>query len=414
MKNRKRINAFNRLLASVGIIVLGIVMIVDAHEVIPLLRFLTLSALALLVISRLLGCFLDFASWKEHLLYALFYLFILVINTCFPDFYTRFIALIVGIYALGNAIIQFINYYIFRKNHIQGVLFALFRALFSLLSFVVLMLAPLIASNFIFVISGIYLIIFGFFNSLSWLKILFNERFDLTISLPAAITALLPASLYMRIKNDPEHQNYLKYQAEPSKYPLDVSVYTHDGGFEAIGHIDVSLKGTTYSYGLHDPLTSHLFGAAGDGVLVVVNREAFIQSNLKDQKTMIFNFHFDLNEDAIQEVEKRINLLMDDAYPFKCQAQIEEEKGLDAKAQDYISRIYRDTHCKLYKFDKGPFKTYFVFSQNCIQLTDFLIRNKEIDLLKMNGVITPGAYLSFLYSLYLKNDSLVKGLDIYK
>lgn len=412
--NRQKINALNRLLASLGIIALGIIMIFEARDIIPLLRILSLGALIFLFASRIFGIFLEFDAWKENLFYALLYALLVAVIINLPDFYTRFIAFIVGIYALANALIQFINYYIFRKNHVQGVLFALFRAILSLISFIVLMTAPFYASPFIFVISGIYLILFGIFNSLSWLNIIFHERFSLTLSLPAFITALLPPALYMRIKNNPDLKPYLKCLPISSKYPLQVSVHTHDGGFEAIGHIDVTLKGITYNYGLHDPKARRLFGSAGDGVLVVVNHEAFIKNSLKDHKTMIFDFQLDLDEKEINEIEKRIALLMQDAYPFSCAAKLEEEAGLTPKADDYISRVYRDTACKLYKFKSGPFKTYFVFSQNCIQLTDFLIRNQEIDLLKMSGVITPGAYLSFLFSLYEKNDSLVKDLIIYK
>lgn len=410
----KSINAINRLLSSVGLVIIGIVIIRQADKVIPLLRIITLVALAFLSISRFISIFIGKEKAKEDFIYFLVYLVIIFLILHFPNIYTRFISFTVAIYALINAIIQFINFAIYRNNHVQGVIFSLFRGILDLGFAVSLIILPFVASQYIFIISGIYLFIYALFNAISWLKILFNEKMSISVSLPAVVTALLPAQLYMRIKNDPKMEEYIKHEPKDSLYPLEISVYTHDGGFEAIGHIDVTLNKTVYSYGLHDPKKRFLFGSAGEGVLVVTDRNSFFKTNLSDGKTMIFNFQFDLNEKDIKTVEERIALLMKDAYPFDCDAKIEESQGLPIKANDYISRVYKDTHCNLYKFDKGPFKTYFVFTQNCIQLTDFLVRNKDIDLLKMSGIITPGAYLSFLYSLHEKNDSLVKNLDIYK
>ncbi|MGN1054332.1 MAG: hypothetical protein ACI4P1_03545, partial [Erysipelotrichaceae bacterium] len=83
-------------------------------------------------------------------------------------------------------------------------------------------------------------------------------------------------------------------------------------------------------------------------------------------------------------------------------------------ADDYISDVYKDTGCELYKFKRGKFKTYFVFTTNCVGITDYLIRNKEIDLLNMSGIVSPGTYLNFLYQLFLKPDSIIKELKVYK
>lgn len=411
---KDRINAINHCLASAGIIIIGIVLTMQAEIVIPLLRIITLCALAFLSISKLIGIFFDKENLRDNILYGLIYLLFFILIVSFPNVYTRFIALVVALYALFNAAIQLINYLIYRKQHIQGVIFSLFRFFFDFIFGIVLIVLPLVSSSFIFVLAGIYLIIFGIFNSLSWIFLLLNQKFNISISLPAIITALLPARLYMRIKSDPKMKEYIRYEPEPSLYPLEISIYTHDGGFEAIGHMDICLNGTIYSYGLHDPEARVLMGSAGEGVLVVTDRDAFFKNSLKDGKTMIFNFQLDVDENQIAQIQNRIDLLMKDAYPFDCAAKRQIDAGLEVKADDYISRVYLDTHCNLYKFKEGPFKTYFVFSQNCIQLADFLVRNKEIDLLMMNGVITPGAYLSFLYSLLEKSNTIVKNLVIYK
>ena len=45
--------------------------------------------------------------------------------------------------------------------------------------------------------------------------------------------------------------------------------------------LDISLNGTIYSYGLHDPEARFLMGSAGEGVLVVTDRDAFFKNSLK-------------------------------------------------------------------------------------------------------------------------------------
>ena len=129
---------------------------------------------------------------------------------------------------------------------------------------------------------------------------------------------------------------------------------------------------------------------------------------------MIISYEIYPDDKELAIIKKRLADLLKDAYPFKCDAQLEEEKGEVMKADDYISDVYKDTRCHLYKFKRGKFKTYFVFTTNCVLLTDYLIRNKEINLFDMSGIITPGTYLNFLYQLYLDPDSIVKGIKIYK
>lgn len=56
----------------------------------------------------------------------------------------------------------------------------------------------------------------------------------------------------------------------------------------------------------------------------------------------------------------------------------------------------------MYKFANGKFKTYFVFSTNCVLLADELLHCKELDLIPIGGIVTPGTYLEFLNTEYLR------------
>ena len=68
----------------------------------------------------------------------------------------------------------------------------------------------------------------------------------------------------------------------------------------------------------------------------------------------------------------------------------------------------------MYKFANGKFKTYFVFSTNCVLLADELLHCKELDLIPIGGIVTPGTYLEFLNTEYLRPGGMVVERTIYK
>jgi hypothetical protein len=99
---------------------------------------------------------------------------------------------------------------------------------------------------------------------------------------------------------------------------------------------------------------------------------------------------------------------MERAIPWKCDAQLAREAGKDMEPyNDYASRVYKETFCEMYKFSSGKFRTYFISSTNCVILADELIRNRDLRLIDLTGLITPGAYLSFLNTQYLKKNTPV-------
>ncbi len=68
----------------------------------------------------------------------------------------------------------------------------------------------------------------------------------------------------------------------------------------------------------------------------------------------------------------------------------------------------------MFKFSKGKFRTYFISSTNCVMLADELIRNRDLTLINLSGLVTPGAYLSFLNTEYLKPNSAVISRTLYE
>ena len=401
------------ILGYLGIVVLGIIFIVEANVAVPFLWLGFLILLGVYEAGLLYGLIIK--RQYKNLPSILFAFIIMGVIYAFPVTYNRFIGLIVGLYALLNAIINFVEYQIRRKEKLNGIIGKLFLSIIFLIFALILFVVPYYGVELTFVIAGIYNIVYGLINLIfAFLEIVDHRKFGL--SLPVIISALLPLRVFMRIKSDDAimSRTISDPDDDSDEAPLCVNIYIQESGFESFGHVDVSIGDTIYSYGLHDPKDRYLLGSAGKGVLVEVNKKAFLKNCLKSGKTMIISYEIYPDDKELAIIKKRLADLLKDAYPFKCDARLEEEKGEAMKADDYISDVYKDTRCHLYKFKRGKFKTYFVFTTNCVLLTDYLIRNKEINLFDMSGIITPGTYLNFLYQLYLDPDSIVKGIKIYK
>ena len=57
--------------------------------------------------------------------------------------------------------------------------------------------------------------------------------------------------------------------------------------------------------------------------------------------------------------------------------------------------MYNATGAKFYKFNSGKFKTYFVLNTNCVKLADEILGKCGINIIKISGIITPGAYYDY-------------------
>ncbi|TAH59554.1 MAG: hypothetical protein EWM50_07880 [Gottschalkiaceae bacterium] len=62
---------------------------------------------------------------------------------------------------------------------------------------------------------------------------------------------------------------------------------------------------------------------------------------------------------------------------------------------------------------KGPFKTYFALNTNCVLLADTIVGQAGIDLLKIQGLISPGAYFDFFNREFSRKNSFVISRTIY-
>ena len=104
---------FDYILSGIGsltIMILGIVFFFKAEIIMPFLWFLINIILIVLLVIRFIMIITRKDSLKKNLLYIGIYALILGLMVAYPTKYIEFIGLTVGLYAIINAIISFIDY----------------------------------------------------------------------------------------------------------------------------------------------------------------------------------------------------------------------------------------------------------------------------------------------------------------
>ncbi len=333
-----------------------------------------------------------------------------------PTLFYQFAIIFVGWWMFADACINLIRFYVKKRDQVSGAASLFVSGLISLVLSIFLIFSKSLSKGHIFdIISGIYLIIYGLLGFSFHLFLSSDKKkVNWSYSAPVLLNAFIPSNVYISIKHLKKNSK-LDIRKEKIQTPLHVYVYLNETGPEAFGHIDIGYKGTIYSYGCHDPSTRKLVGTMGDGVLIKSDEKLFIDHATHGENKVIISYGIDLNDSEQEIIEKKIKEMMNRTIPWLCPYAEAEQEGKDTtNIHDYASRVYQNTHCEMYKFTKGKFKTYFIAGTNCVNLADDLIRSKELNLIDLNGLVTPGAYLAFLNTEYQKKDSTVKTRTLYE
>lgn len=178
--------------------------------------------------------------------------------------------------------------------------------------------------------------------------------------------------------------------------------------------MDFSYQGQTYSYGAFDYHTSRLWGTVADGVLIVADRDKFLKHGNVFKEAVIVKYGLKLNAEQKSIIESRIAELLSRTKRFYSDAELDEQKGQMASNYDsYLANVYLSTRAKTYKFTHGKFKTYFVMSTNCVNLASYVLQMKNLDVINIKGLITPGTYLNYLNNEYLSHSKIVVSRYVY-
>lgn len=335
-----------------------------------------------------------------------------------------FAAIFVGIYQLFTALINFITFYLYRKD---GVLPRI-RYLIDGIWLSILGSASLFVSGTQLVVQTIviggYLILYGLTNLRD--GFLFEEALEqqslkrhVRLTLPLFLAALVPRMTLEKVNNyladnkDQTAQSVYNSQKNITETPiLEIFVHVGEEGFGAVGHVDLSYKGQVYGYGSYDVLSERLGGAIGDGVLFKAEHQAYVDFCNQEGMTML-GYQLSLRPEQEEAIETRLAEIDNLLLPWSPSLEKVSKMADGQPIEMYAYRMKEAIHAELFKFRKSKFKTYFVLSTNCVLLADSVIGQAGTDILGMRGFIAPGTYQSYLNQEYEKPYSLVVAKNIY-
>ena len=335
-----------------------------------------------------------------------------------------FAAIFIGIYQLFTAVINFITYYLYRKDQVEPRLRFLIDGIWlSILGVASLFVSgtQLVVQTFII---GSYLVLYGLTNLRD--GFIFEEAVEqqrpkrhLRVTLPLFMAALIPRLTLQRI-NDFLADN--KGQTPQSVYnghkdiatvpSLEVFIHVGEEGFGVVGHVDLSYKGRVYGYGSYDVLSERLGGAIGDGVLFKAECQAYIDFCTQEGMT-ILGYQMVLSPEQEAAIEERLDEIDKLLVPWNPSSEKVSKTADGQVIEMYAYRIKEEIGAELFKFRKSKFKTYFVLSTNCVLLADSVIGQAGTDILGIRGFIAPGTYQTYLDQEYEKPHSMVVAKNIY-
>ncbi|NBK96852.1 MAG: DUF308 domain-containing protein [Erysipelotrichia bacterium] len=339
----------------------------------------------------------------------------------FPKMSISLFAYCFGIYVLALSFTHGANYLILRKNKVKGRWIELFVFLFYLAFAIFLGFIPYLHINVIMNVIATYFILYGIFYykdlivEMTPMKQKDHIKRHIRISLPVFLQALLPKFVLDEVNEFliPSDQKEIDARSDFSQYKVaeraDVEIYIHasNKGFGKVGHVDICIDNQFLSYGNYDSESVRFNELIGDGVLINAYKEEYIPFVIKDSEKTLFCFGLKLNALQKERVQKQLSEIKKLLYPW----QVPTYKGKDLP---YAARLLQECpDTAFYKFKKGRFKTYFVATTNCVQLADYIVGSAGLDILNMNGIVTPGAYYEYLERQFALNNQMVIYKKIY-
>lgn len=323
--------------------------------------------------------------------------------------YVELLAGVFGIWALFNAFVHGLEIYLGFKEKEKISLSSVFLFFFDLGFGLMLILNGLANRRLVNLQVGTYLMVFGAVHIVSSTLYLLQGRSAIRMSAPVLISGILPPFVVDRVPQLKETSpDFFKDEVEPTLGNY-VSVYIHirNEGYNRLGHVDIGYNGAIYSYGAHDPYKRAFSSIYGAGVMIVGGEKEFVEFAVRS-KNSVYRYLIRLTDEQAHMIEERINQLFEDAYVY------DFPYWEDKTGEHYLTRLknYAPT-MTYYKFHSEPYKTYNLFTTNCVLIADHLLQSTGMKLFQMSGVITPGSYYAYLENLCLSPDSIVVSKSAY-
>lgn len=398
-------------------IVLGIILLIGKEQ---MYRYLVsvvvfvLLARSFLMMVRLLYRKQSHRENYHSFLSALFHLVVSLVFCFIPNLSLGIVPFVFALYLVVIGISQLVMCFVEIKNG-EFLQFSQFFMVVVYLGIAIPILCSPVGKLDTFLRGlAIYILLLGvsflydFMMCLLSLKEKNRLKRKIRITLPKIVEAIIPYSVMREINRNLEVKKGYQYSycfdLEQRESDLNILIHTSSRGVNRMGHIDICFEGQVISYGNYDEGSRYCRDFFGDGVLFITTRkEDYINFCIDNSKKTIFDFGIRLNEKQKRRVRKRIDEL--------CQNTIAWNHKQDRKyhnGDSYAAKLYRKTRAQFYKFRKGKYKTYFVLGTNCCFLVDDIVGKSGMDILSMNGIITPGTYYDYLNrELKLKHSNVI-------
>lgn len=340
-----------------------------------------------------------------------------IVILSFPRMPISLFGIVCAIYILVIGFAHIFNFILLKRNGVAGFLGEFSMGIAYAIFGVVLLFSPYYYSQFVLNIVGLYCIVYGIGHIIVAVRDLTptsqkdEMKRHIRISLPIFAQALIPKFVLDDFNKSlqTKEQNAatkVKHTDEDASILPDFEVFVHANaeGSGMVGHVDICFEGTVISYGCYDSTKRKLSGLVGDGVLFTCPREEYIPFVIEYSNKTLFGFGLSLNEQQLARVRANIAKIYENAVAW-------EPTATDTNA--YEVNLNRHVQTKFYKFAKGKFKTYFVFTTNCVLLADSIIGGAGSDIIKLNGIISPGSYYTYLNTEYYGKRKLVVSRTVY-
>lgn len=328
----------------------------------------------------------------------------------YTDIPVTMIVHIFAFYIVLNATIRFISFINYLKDREKNRIYLLITALLFSVIGIAIILYPMAGMEDVTMIIAIYGLFLGVTYIMDgvWIVTPRNKR-DLLkrkirINIPIVIAAMMPRFFYDTVNRHLEVENDDSFFEDNPDAVVDLEIFVHASskGFGNVGHVDICYRDQVITYGNYDYASTYFHEMLGDGVLIVTSKDDYIPFCIEESGKMIFCYGLKLTNDQNKEIQKEIEKLKANIYPWY------PPSHYDSSIQeDYASRLNLKMKANFYKFKKGKFKTYFVLGTNCVLLADEIIGKSGTDMLGINGIICPGAYLTYLDKEYQRANSQV-------
>lgn len=334
-----------------------------------------------------------------------------------PSTFLSLFPIIFGFYMLLNGIIKLVAYIIYKETKLKGYHPTLLASIVDFIFSYIMISNPGDNIKTLTIILGVYLIFFGITYLYDLIKDLYPKLFKskkrkIRVTLPIIISALIPYRIYTKINNVLDKAStpvHIRNKNTSGKVDLEIFIHVKDSLIGSMGHADLCFDDKVYSYACYDDNSKRLFETVADGMLCIVkSKSKYLKFCTNYAKKTIFSFGITLSEKQKDRIRKELNKVQEYAYHWRCDQELN-----NGECKDFASILYKHTGVQYYKFTEGKWKTYFVFTTNCVKLVDKVLGTTGSDILNVNGIVTPGAYYNFLNKEFKRKNSAVIKKTIY-